>query len=289
MMSGAECVVRRIVVGSILGAAACGSGGGSVAPPSTDSPIGGIIDGGDGGKGGPIDGRDGSVGSPAFVSNTPGATVVDASDPANPNLVLLSSNLLQLVGDAQVAQQWGGEVQNIGSDTVCTPIIDVRFKDAAGAELAAFTANGNADPYVPSLSTLLTVACMPPGGIASFVGHRLAPSAVALGQVASIAVKLTTRPAMGSVPQPDLPVVTSSVSVTDGGFGYAIGGSVTAGAAAIQNIIVNFYPRDASGLVLGHVVASRSTTLAAQQAFSFTTASVPFAFTDYRVYPDFLE
>lgn len=222
----------------------------------------------------------------SFVSNTPGATLVDAGTPAMPTLALLSSNLLQEPSGSQVFQQWFGEVKNNSSTLLCFLSIDVSFQRAGGSQLASFTSFASAAPYVLGTSTL-TMPCIPPGEIGSFYDNGFAAVEIALADVTTIAVKFHPNEFPGAVPAPNAPLVSSHVTQVFSGFGVT--GTLTGNSGPIYNIELDMYPRDASGLVLGQLSAVDLDTLQPGATFPFTTVSVSSDFTQYRQFADFIE
>src|SRR5262249_18517335 len=112
--------------------------------------------------------------TPSFASNTPGADVHDVGTPPTPDLVLISSNLVQKPSGGQIFQQWFGEVQNNGSQIVCQVRAKVSFKDASGTELATFEPYADADPY--DGPGTLTIPCIAPGKIGTFYMNGFVPA-----------------------------------------------------------------------------------------------------------------
>jgi len=255
-----------------------------------------MLPGGGGGGGPPLDAArvpdavvsppgDGPPASGGIASNTPGATVIDAGTPATPTLALLSSNLLQDPSASQVFQQWLGEVQNNGSALICLLSVDVSFQRGDGSELASFTSFASADPYM--LDSLVTMPCLQPGQIGSFYSNGFAATAIALSDVARIAVRFSPNEFAGSVPAPHAPAVTSQVAPVFDGFGVT--GSLRGQLGPIYNIGLDIYPRDAGGLVLGQLFAVDLDTLQPGATFPFTTLSVAADFAQYRQFADFID
>lgn len=220
------------------------------------------------------------------MSNTPGATVVDAGNPATPTLTLLSSNLLQDPSGSQVFQQWLGEVKNNGTALVCLLRVDVTFQRADGLPLASFTSFASADPYMFGTSSL-TMPCLQPGQIGSFYDNGFVGAAIPLSAVTTIAVRFSPNEFPGAVPAPHAPLVTSHVTPVFDGFGVT--GTLTGQVGPIYNIGLEIYPRDTAGLVLGQLFATDLDTLQPGATFPFTTLSVPTDFTQYRSFADFID
>jgi hypothetical protein len=222
----------------------------------------------------------------SFISNTPNATVADVGIPRMPNLMLISSNLLQRPSGNRIFQEWTGEVRNIGSTTVCQVGVDVRLENANGDQLAAFEPFGSADPYmVNGLS--LSIDCIPPGQVGTFYGNGFAPIEVSLSAVSRIAIVLTVGPSTGATPAPHAPIITSHVGPLFSGFGVI--GMLTGRAGPIYNIGLDFFPRDGAGLVSAWLFATDLETLNPGSVFSFTSISTPTSFTEYRQFARFID
>jgi hypothetical protein len=224
---------------------------------------------------------------PAFVSNMPGAKVSDVGSPATPNLVLLSSNLLQKPSGGQTYQQWFGELQNVGTTTVCEVKVDVSFKGGDGAEIAKFSTYASGDPY-EGAGDRLTIPCIAPGKVGSFYANGFADSPAAITAVTTIAIKLQPHEYPDLSPAAHAPVVTSH-TVNVFGTLHGIEGTFTGGTATISNVRTDFYPRDATGLVLAQFSAIDLDTLSPGGTFPFTTSGVETPFTQYRSFIDFIE
>jgi hypothetical protein len=230
---------------------------------------------------------DAGASPPAFVTNLPGATVKDVGTPPTPGFVLLSLNFLQEPSGGQTYQQWLGEVQNVGTTTGCIVQIDLTLEDATGAAVVtARTAYADADPYVTPSSTL-TEACIAPGKIGGFWTNGFANTAAATADVRTIAVKFGPFTEPSAVPDPNAPVVSAHVQTMAGGYGLA--GTITASSGTINNVAVQGYPRDATGLVLGEVSGDDLGTLAPGASYDFTTAPVLEPFTQFRQYASYIE
>jgi len=216
------------------------------------------------------------------ISNTPGATVVDRT---NSVLVLRSSNLLQHPSAGQVFQEWFGEVQNTGSTTICFAQINANFLAADGAQLATFNTFADTDPYTDSSG--LTIPCLAPGQIGGIWDNALVATTVPLAAIKTISIEFDHAEFDVPRPAPDAPLVTSHVaSVFDG---FAVTGTITGRSAPISNIGLDIFPRDANGLVFDIMFATDLGTLNPGEAFPFTTVSTSTAFSQYRVFADFID
>ncbi len=210
----------------------------------------------------------------------------DVGAPSTPEIVLLSSNLVQKPSGAEFFQQWYGEVKNAGAQTLCQVFVDVSFKDAAGAELATFSTYVSADPYAASLT--LSVPCIAPGKVGSFYSNGFVPTAALIAGTKTIAVAFKPHVYDDAIPAPHAPTVTSQpvpVFTTM----YGIGGTINGGAAPIYNIAVDLFPRDASGLVLGRLSAVDLDTLLPGATYPFTTSGIETPFAAYRSYAEFID
>jgi hypothetical protein len=223
---------------------------------------------------------------PGFVSNTPGATVVDVGTPARPDLVLISSNLLQSPSGGQIFQQWIGEVKNNGAAVACGLLLDVTFRSASGSQLGLFTPFTAAPPY--QLSGLsVTINCLAPGEIGTFYDNGFVATPVDLGAVTRIETEITALGAGSAIPAPHTPIVASHVAQVFGRF--AVEGTLTGNAGAIYNIAIDVFPRDASGLVLGWLIDTDLEQLDPGGVFPFSTTGVATSFSLYRVFLDFID
>jgi hypothetical protein len=221
-----------------------------------------------------------------FVSNTPGATVVDVGVPAMPNLVLLSSNLLQEPTGGRFFQEWIGEVKNVGSSVVCGVEVTASMRNAAGQQLAVFDSFADAAPY--QISDLpLTIGCLAPGDTGTVYDNGFVPTAVEVGDVRRIEIAISALGGGGAFPAPHTPIVSSHVAPVFTGFGVT--GTLTGNGGPIYNIGLDIFPRDATGLVFGWLIAVDLETLPPGGTFAFTTTSVPTSFSAYRVFPDFID
>jgi hypothetical protein len=221
-----------------------------------------------------------------FVSNTPGATVVDVGAPATPNAVLLSSNVLQEPSGGEVFQQWLAEFKNTGSTVVCQVSIDVTLRAASGAVVATFFTFADTDPYM-STGLPLTIGCIAPGKIGSFYDNGFVAAAADLSGVTRIEVRFSLHEYTDVVPAPHAPLVSAQPGMAFGE--YIVRGTLTGAGGAIYNIGIDAYPRNASGLVLDHLFATDLDTLQPGAAFPFDTIGTPSPFTDYRLFVEFID
>jgi hypothetical protein len=221
-----------------------------------------------------------------FVSNTPSATVVDVGASATPNLVLLSSNLLQEPSAGEFFQQWIGEVKNTGSTVLCGVDLEVSFRSASGAQLASFTPFTSAPPY--SIGTLpVTIGCLAPGDIATFYDNGFVSTTVDLTAVRRIETVFSALGSSGAHPALDAPIVSSHVAPVFGELG--VEGTLTGTVSPIYNIGIDIFPRDASGLAVGWLIATDLDQLDPGGTFPFTTTGVSTSFSVYRVFTDFID
>lgn len=222
---------------------------------------------------------------PSFVSNTPGAVVVDVGTPPTPNLVLLSSNFVQSQSGTQVFQEWFGEVQNVGTTTVCQVSVDLSYAGASGVVVAPNRTYADADPYVMTGSALI-MPCIAPGKIGSFYQNGFAPTMASTSAITSIDVSFHPATYPGTSPAVDAPLVSAKTAPIVGGYG--ITGTLTGEVDTVHNIGIRAYPRDPTGLVLKQLTGTDLGTLAPGATYSFSTASISTAFTQYRLYVDYL-
>jgi len=220
-----------------------------------------------------------------FVSNTPGATLVDVGVPATTDLALISSNLVQKPSGNQYFQQWYGELQNKGSKLACLTSIDLGFQDASGATLASFHTFANGDPYMSDGGTV-TSPCIKPGQIAGIYTNAFAPSSVAIASTRTITVKygphdFPAYKAVTNAPRVDATVIPYGQGES------ALMGTLTGQGSTIYNIGVDFYPRDATGLVVAELHATDLETLTVGGTFAFTTLGAA-PFTQYRASTSFI-
>ena len=215
-----------------------------------------------------------------YVSNTPGAAVVDTGSPATPELVLLSSNVLQEPSGNRVFQTWFAEVKNIGTATRCFVQIDASFHAADGTQIAAFNGYADAEPYA-NQPTHSTDPCLAPGEIGVFWDNGFVAAAAPLASATQLAIQFSHKE-FGSTPAPNKPAVDSQI--TNGLGGFALTGTITGRTSPIYYLFVNFYPKDARGLVFDIMFADHSETLNPGDVFPFTTLGTPTAFSQYRTY-----
>jgi hypothetical protein len=213
--------------------------------------------------------------------------VVDVGTPPTPDLVLLSLNFLQEPSAGMFYQQWLGEVENVGTQTVCTVGVGLTFKDGTGAIVVQpRTSYVDSAPYIAQGSTL-TFSCLGPGAIGDFYVNGFANTMADTTTVTHIEVSFTPNPLSGTAPDPNAPVVTAQPVPYLGA--YALQGTITAGSGAINNIGLTGYPRDATGLVLGQVQATDLGSLSPGAMFPFTTDTVAQSFTEYRIFTSYIE
>jgi hypothetical protein len=258
------------------------------------SPIGDSQDaGGDGptnpaadGGTGTIDGStdDAGAATPPFVSNLPSTTVVDVGAPATPDIVLLSSNLVQHPNGPEVYQEWLARVRNAGTAVLCLIGADVHFKDSAGAVVANFSTHVRGQPYA---SHALTIPCLAPGETGNIFTNRIAPSAARVEDITTIAVAFAPVAAAGALPSPSAPTVTSHAQAVDvtrfGVIGTAEGKSV------VHDVDIAVFPRDARGLVVAYLHAARPATLNRGESWAFASEGIEAIFTGYDTHVTFLE
>ena len=222
----------------------------------------------------------------SFVSNTPGARVLDHGAPAPAVLALRSSNLLQHPSGNQVFQEWFGEVQNVGSTTICFAELTTSFLAADGTQLVAFDTFADGDPYTDGSS--LTIPCLAPGQIGGLWDNDFAASSVPLEDIKTISIKFDHAEFGAPTPAPNAPLVASQVTSVSGGL--AVMGTITGRTSPIYNIALNIFPRDAGGLVFDILFAADLGTLNPGDVFAFTAArGNPTAFSQYRTYTDFID
>jgi len=267
------------------------SGGGSGSSSGSSGGSSGGFPGGDGGSAidgaGGSDGASESGGPPAFVSDLPGAMVVDVGTPPTPDLVLISLNFLQQPSGGMIYQQWLGEVENVGTSVVCTVSVDLTFKDAGGnVDVQPRTSYVDAAPYTLQGSTL-TSACLGAGSIGSFYVNGFANTMADASTVKTIEAKFGPSSLAGLAPDPNAPLVTAMPVPYIGA--YALQGTLTGENGTINNVSLHVYPRDATGLVLGQITATDLNDLTPGSTFSFTTDTVTQSFTEYRAYASYIE
>jgi hypothetical protein len=233
---------------------------------------------------------DGSMTAP-FVSNTPGATVIDVGTPPTPQFVLLSSNLVQQPANpAGVHQEWFAELKNVGSSLACQVMVDVTFKSASGTE-ARLTSSGfaSATPYANRTPPNdRTVPCIPPGDIGGLYIDK--PDALAearLDTVTAIEVDFTfTTPASDLlVLSPRRPSTVSRLSMLGSSL-FNIEGEMAEPTDIIHDILLTSFPRTASGLVLGRLVAGLD-SLRKLETAPFVSTGISTSFTEHRVFVEF--
>jgi hypothetical protein len=221
------------------------------------------------------------------VSNIPGATAVDIGMPPTPDLVLLSVNFLQQPSGGMVYQQWLGEVQNMGTSIVCTVSVDLTYADHTGAVvIQPRTSYVDGPPYVLQGSTV-TSACLGAGDIGDFYVNGFGNSMVDTSTVTKIEVRFGPSSLPGIAPDPNAPVLMAQPVPYLGA--YALQGTITAGSGTINNIGMDAYPRDATGLVLGQVITTDLGSLSPGAMYSFTSTTVPQPFTEFRAFVSYIE
>jgi hypothetical protein len=224
---------------------------------------------------------------PSFVSNVPGATVVSVGNPPMPDLVLLSLNFLQTPSGSQYFQEWFGELENVGSSAICFPQIAVAYEGPSGATLLTMN-NSYADAAsYTSTGATLPVPCIPPGEIGSFYQNNIADAAGSTSGVTTLAVTFASLTDADAVPDPNAPILTSTVESTS--LGYEVSGTIAESTGTISNIGYRAYPRDATGLVMGHLQATDLGVITPSTPFSFTSEGLDTPFTQYREYTDYIE
>jgi hypothetical protein len=224
-----------------------------------------------------------------FVSNMPGATLVDVTSPPAGDLILVSSNFLQEPSGSQFYEEWLGEVRNVGTAVACLIRVDVSFKNAAGNEVAKLHPYVDGQPYAYA-NGKTTMACIAPGETGSFWTNAFAPGTVSLGDVRKIEVKFGPHVYSNNGLHPHTPIIVSHPQSVPGNNAFGVGGTITGVGGAIYNIGVDIFPRDAQGLVIGHLWAGDLHTLNPGVAFPFTTGiGVATSFAEYRQFPDFID
>lgn len=231
-------------------------------------------------------GTDGGGTGSGFVSNTPGATVVDIGQPPRPGAVLISSNVLQEPSRGQVFQQWIGEVKNIGSTLLCFVHIDVALQDTAGATVATFSAFAYGAPYMVSGLTV-SVPCIAPGQIGSLYDNGFVASSADLTRVTRIAVRFSDTSGGGVVPAPHAPQISSHVEMSPGE--SEVAGTLTGVGGPVYAIAITAFPRDPSGLSIAYLFGAALDTLQPGAVVPFHTIGAAVGFTDYRQFVDFID
>jgi hypothetical protein len=278
--AGLLCLLPLLVTGCSSGAA---SGGGE-----TDSPDAAAADAAIGtSDAAAATSPDSSAALPSFVSNVPGATVVDVGSPPMPNLVLLSLNFLQEASGSQYFQQWLGEVENVGTTPVCFVQIGVAYRDASGATLLTMsTTYSDGAPYATT-GIDESIACIPAGAIGSFYQNGFADSSVSIEGVTTLGVQFGSLTDATDVPDPNAPTV--SVTVESSAIGYSLAGTITETVGTISNIGYRAYPRDATGLVLAQLEGLDLDSLAPGSSYALTTEDIDSPFTEFRGYATYIE
>lgn len=233
-------------------------------------------------------GNDASGAVPVFVSNTPGATVQDDGNPPTPELVLISLNFLQQASGGMFYQQWLGEVMNVGATPACQIELQLNYQGAGGTILVTPPQTFvDGPPWVLPGGDNLSMGCLATGQIGSFYTNAFANAETSLAGVTTITVAFQPHTYPTAIADPDAPIITSSPEPYIGA--YALTGTMVGGAAAINNIELHGYPRDATGLVLAQLSATDLGELDPGVSFAFTTDTVATAFTQFRQFPSYIE
>lgn len=230
----------------------------------------------------PPDGNGGG----GLVSNTPGVTVVDVGKPATPDAVLISANLAQRPSGGQEYVEWLGEFKNTGSTLKCQVRLRVTLQDAAGSTLVTFSPFAYGEPYMVSGLTV-SIPCVRPGQIGSFYSNDFLPAAVDLSRVARITVAFSDTGATGVVAAPHAPQLGSHVAMSFGE--YDVAGSMTGVGGPVYAISITAFARDATSLPIAYLFDAELDTLQPGAVLPFETIGTPQAFTDYRLFVDFID
>src|SRR5262249_21749761 len=153
-------------------------------------------------------GEAGSVGAtPAFKTNTPAATFMNASTAAVGDLVLLSSNLTEKPsGSTNYYQQWFGEVKNVSSKIYCYVNIHLQISPGPGLPLA-LTSYADTAPYALTGSTL-SASCLAPGEVAPMYSNNISNSSANVASSTMFAYQLDGTVTPDAVPHPHAPMIT---------------------------------------------------------------------------------
>ncbi len=205
-----------------------------------------------------------------------------------PDLALLSLNFVQSPSGSQYYQEWFGEVENVGSSAICYPQIAVAYEGPSGATILAMNNTyADAASYTSTGSTL-SAPCIPPGKIGSFYQNNIADAAGSTSGVTTLAVTFgSLADASAETPDPNAPTLTSTVESTN--LGYGLSGTIAESVGTISNVGYRAYPRDATGLVIGHLQATDLGVITPSTPFSFMSEAIDTPFTQYRDYADYIE
>jgi hypothetical protein len=205
--------------------------------------------------------------TPAFKTNTPAATFMNASTAAVGDLVLLTSNLVeQPSGSANYYQQWFGDVKNVSTKIYCYVNIHLQISPGPGLPLA-LTSYADTAPYAISGSTL-SASCLGPGETGAMYSNNISDSSANVASSTGFAYQFDGMVTPGAVPHPDAPMVTDALM--NGNLGFNVQGTMTA-VGAINNIEFKAYLRDGAGLLQDQVTDTDLNTLAAAGTWMFST------------------
>jgi hypothetical protein len=205
--------------------------------------------------------------TPAFKTNTPSATFMNASTSAVGDLVLLTSNLVeQPSGPSNFYQQWFGDVKNVSTKTYCYVNIHLQISPGPGLPLA-LTSYADTAPYAISGSTL-SASCLAPGETGAMYSNNISDTSANVASSTSLAYQFDGMVTPGAVPHPDAPMVTDALM--NGSLGFNVQGTMTA-VGAINNIEFKAYLRDDAGLLQAQVTDTDLDTLAAAATWMFST------------------
>ena len=168
---------------------------------------------------------------------------------------------------------------------VCQVSLNLTYEGASGAIATPSTVYASADPYVWTGSAPI-MPCIAPGEVGSFYTNAFAATNADLSAITLIQVAFHPNTYPGTSLAADAPLVTSTPAPIVGAYGLT--GTFTGEVDTVNNIGLDAYPRDATGLVLGQITADDLGTLTAGATYSFSTDTVSTPFTQYRQFVDYI-
>lgn len=216
------------------------------------------------------------------ISNTPNATI----DPVQSDggIRILSSNLRQHPSAGIYFQEWFAEVENVGTDTYCFINVAVTMTDANAVEQGSFYAYADTPPYDDVEGADLSTSCLAPGDRGAMYSNAFVEVPAAIDDIVAITLEWddgVLTPA--AVPHPATPTLVSANV-----FESWIEGELRADAGPIYNIVVHFFVRDESGLIVDRVDANHLDPLFDGGSWDFETSAAEGSIDSYLYFVQFI-
>jgi hypothetical protein len=176
------------------------------------------------------------------------------------------------------------QVHNGGASVICYPQITTLVENALGDQIVSLYGFFDAPAYqIPD--SAIPAPCLGAGETGANMGIELFDG-FQISDIARVHFGFDAAHFPGAIPHPARPQVATAVP--SAGVAVGVTGQLVGQGAGVDNIQIDVYPRNASGLIVGHLQDFPAGALAPNDVVTFTTDGTTTAFTDFLLYVDFL-